>query len=705
MYLFKRRYYSVATKIIIVYGVIVLTFVAAFFTLYMLSKQEIDRKQKNANIESFLNQISLIDAVFQQLQSAAFELRSDLRIKPGAGGGDPLSQYNVVNTLNKSANRLGYVDDVFVYNPGNDVFISAQGTMTAQVYFRSIYTSPTLSGHWREMFRSGRDIVVNVTKYPEPRADNRRDFYQRLLVVDNHTSHRGEVPVGFVIDVRKVFRGHGADGNNVFVAGEGGRGLESFPSMHLKDAEPATLRAETHVSTAKMGDSLVFHVSDESRNLVYLKMVHMEQYYKDMQSHYFGMIFIASLLAAVIAVSSWSLSKYNRNLKSIRNVLEDGFVRNMLVKRQGGELLQHVKTFLGLQSMMSLYVLMVGRRWKSAEHAPTGRPYCDERLHRLFTARMIRYRCFEYSPLKTIFILDAKSVKDPARLIRALESCLREDGGSPELSLNVFLSRRYDGKQAIEKALDEVVELGERAPVGISGQVVTAEHDMPEYYFIPGEMRNWIRNAMALEEKSTALKLIKELLTDNLERGVSQRHWRQLIAAVNTMLLEAAAAKFPERYGTLADFIQPLNDAAEQCEAEHTIRMYESVLARIAAEGSSREVKGGNDLGSIFIRYIEDHYMQDIYLESMARHFNLSAKYVSSKFKELTGESFTEYVNRYRISVAKELLRTTRHKVNQISELVGYRHVNVFIRQFKRLEGVTPNAYRDIGWINGKPGL
>jgi len=98
-----------------------------------------------------------------------------------------------------------------------------------------------------------------------------------------------------------------------------------------------------------------------------------------------------------------------------------------------------------------------------------------------------------------------------------------------------------------------------------------------------------------------------------------------------------------------------------------------------------------------FIQYIEDNYNKDIYLETMAEQFNLSAKYVSSKFKEATGENFTDYLNRYRIKVAKELLRSTPLKVNQISEQVGYNHVNVFIRQFKSLEGITPKSYREIG--------
>ena len=59
------------------------------------------------------------------------------------------------------------------------------------------------------------------------------------------------------------------------------------------------------------------------------------------------------------------------------------------------------------------------------------------------------------------------------------------------------------------------------------------------------------------------------------------------------------------------------------------------------------------------------------------------------------GCSFTEYVNRKRMSVAMMMLKHTEMTVSEIARAVGFESDNYFYKVFKERQGLTPNEYRN----------
>lgn len=94
------------------------------------------------------------------------------------------------------------------------------------------------------------------------------------------------------------------------------------------------------------------------------------------------------------------------------------------------------------------------------------------------------------------------------------------------------------------------------------------------------------------------------------------------------------------------------------------------------------------------IEIIKKEYDRGITLEEAANQLFVSEEYLSSQFKKETGNNFTEIVRKYRIGKIKELLRTTKLKMNQIAELVGYSDPKYMSKVFKEEEGVLPTEYR-----------
>ncbi|UOQ47036.1 AraC family transcriptional regulator [Gracilibacillus caseinilyticus] len=93
------------------------------------------------------------------------------------------------------------------------------------------------------------------------------------------------------------------------------------------------------------------------------------------------------------------------------------------------------------------------------------------------------------------------------------------------------------------------------------------------------------------------------------------------------------------------------------------------------------------------VTYIEEHYMEDISLESCAEYVNATSYTISKAFKKVHGVNFIDYLTKLRLDKAKELLLQTNMKINEIAEEVGYRH-SYFNRIFKKHVGLPPSQYR-----------
>ena len=94
-------------------------------------------------------------------------------------------------------------------------------------------------------------------------------------------------------------------------------------------------------------------------------------------------------------------------------------------------------------------------------------------------------------------------------------------------------------------------------------------------------------------------------------------------------------------------------------------------------------------------KYIEDHYMENIQLSDIAIVAHVSPSYLSTRFKKETGMNFTEYLVRYRMNKAEELLKESNLRCREIAEQVGYFDYAHFSKIFKKYIGVSPREYQE----------
>ena len=93
--------------------------------------------------------------------------------------------------------------------------------------------------------------------------------------------------------------------------------------------------------------------------------------------------------------------------------------------------------------------------------------------------------------------------------------------------------------------------------------------------------------------------------------------------------------------------------------------------------------------------YISKHYNEpDISVGTVAQSLNISEGYLSHTFKKETDYTLLNYLTRYRIHKAMELLKDCRVKVYEVAEQVGYRDIAYFSATFKKYTGLSPSEYQ-----------
>lgn len=95
------------------------------------------------------------------------------------------------------------------------------------------------------------------------------------------------------------------------------------------------------------------------------------------------------------------------------------------------------------------------------------------------------------------------------------------------------------------------------------------------------------------------------------------------------------------------------------------------------------------------VRYINSHYMNAVRLDALADHFYISPYYLSRKFKEVTGFSFSDYLILTRVKEAQRLLRESTLSITEVAAEVGFDNFSHFGKTFKKITKQAPREYRN----------
>ncbi len=212
-------------------------------------------------------------------------------------------------------------------------------------------------------------------------------------------------------------------------------------------------------------------------------------------------------------------------------------------------------------------------------------------------------------------------------------------------------------------------------------------------YYYPLEVEGNIINYVIKGKVNDVKILLKTLLKRNLETQNMDREVRSelIFAIIGTIyrILHKINIKTKQLFNKDDLFNELQRIKNKQDLEEKIIKIFIKISESINTEKEDQEKTFTDQL----VGYIEEYYAENLSLVDLAEEFNYSTGYISRLFKSHVKENFKDYLNRYRISKAKEFLeQDPKRKIKDVAEMVGYSTVT-FIRNFKKYEGISPGQY------------
>ncbi len=157
------------------------------------------------------------------------------------------------------------------------------------------------------------------------------------------------------------------------------------------------------------------------------------------------------------------------------------------------------------------------------------------------------------------------------------------------------------------------------------------------------------------------------------------------------------------RQGLSTEDVERLRTAYEQTRSVEPER-YQSMVTLLAtfAEqlGQKAEklvaVRDGSEPAAIVRArdFIEGNLSEPLPLSLVSRKAGVSESHFCRIFRDATGLTLTDYINRRRIQWAKRELLRSETRISEIAFLIGYQSLSQFNRSFARITGRSPSRYR-----------
>lgn len=92
--------------------------------------------------------------------------------------------------------------------------------------------------------------------------------------------------------------------------------------------------------------------------------------------------------------------------------------------------------------------------------------------------------------------------------------------------------------------------------------------------------------------------------------------------------------------------------------------------------------------------YVDNHYLEEFTLDSLARLSGLNTFKIKTGFKTLYNKSVFEYVRSKRMDYASMLLLAGGYTISEVAYMLGYQYVQHFSTAFRKHFGVSPTKYK-----------
>ena len=224
---------------------------------------------------------------------------------------------------------------------------------------------------------------------------------------------------------------------------------------------------------------------------------------------------------------------------------------------------------------------------------------------------------------------------------------------------------------------------------------------------VVGEARNGIEGIDAIKEHNPNIVVadINMPIMDGLEMIRQTCEEYDYAPIILSGYSDFEYARKAIQYGVTSYLLKPLNkeeikDAIKIAQRECEVRQAylnnkrdKEDWRRISLLNEYPIKKLENPVVKEMLEYIYENYQNKIVMQDVVDYLNYSETFLNKKFKESIGTTFIEYLNRYRIQKAIELLQDENNSIQDVASKCGNWDYKYFGTVFRKYIGCSPSEY------------
>ncbi|KRE82566.1 AraC family transcriptional regulator [Paenibacillus sp. Soil766] len=688
-------------------------------------------------IQSFDSSFAAVNNLIFSVHGLPYDLESESKTL------DMAKAFTLQEHLARLASSLDYVEDIIVFYDGLDLAVTSKGTSDFQVLFDKKYKHDTYTPKYWQMFAASKHALTffPISDYAVSTDGLTRRTQQLMVAMDGNKVRLSNKNVMVLLNAEKLLKQIDL---KAMIPGASLLVLDASRNVVLSTdlaQEPGDILNEVYFSPEKEAtltrNDVEYHFyKSEYNDFIYINKVPFKFQNIDSVGNANHMIMISAIISAVLLSAFLSVYLY-RPVKDILKLFGGGQVKGNdfrkiysgIVKVQAeNEALKEQIRFSDQELRRSLFLQMLDGYAHTRELELQLQPYYEFFFpERQFVMVALQIRppsegnvqqglpiheitsrfadalggagpvaAFYTGSMQFTALVGVALPSGRKAVLGALEGWAKY-ASQEELQgcgLWVGLTRLYDSKVTNCQEAYQDLKNG-RVYRNIDAMEAVMDLETSPYVptmHVPFESLEKLSNTVLSGKTEEAIQLLDHIFEENTALGIHHHQLAHLAKSVFYYLMkpnESSAADSKESLQLEMAFCRKLDHASSRAE------VIEAIQDIVRFIGSKRLLEGKSKLNPEFInQYIELHYMENLYLDHMAELLNTSPKYFSNYFKKTFGVGYVEYLNKVRLSHAREFLRHTELSVAEIGEKTGYLNASTFTTTFKKYYGISPSEFR-----------
>jgi AraC-like DNA-binding protein len=211
-------------------------------------------------------------------------------------------------------------------------------------------------------------------------------------------------------------------------------------------------------------------------------------------------------------------------------------------------------------------------------------------------------------------------------------------------------------------------------------------------------------DAVKLTERSRADELLERCIRLIFEEEADWRQYRMALVRLYAILTELGQSEITvdTKKNTDTEFPpdqeKQLFDRLLDLKSQEEIHLWfsETVITPIMRRLERQSKSHTKEISDQLTDMIHQNFDTELTLEACAKQLNYHPNHLGPLFSREKGINFSEYLQNYRLQMAKRWLVETDMKIGDIADRLTYTNPQNFIRFFRKMENMTPGQYRDL---------